>query len=43
VWTAVGFVLVVAGSFLVNRRPSRRRSSLEDSAAAGQPVAVEPG
>jgi drug/metabolite transporter (DMT)-like permease len=43
VWTAVGFVLVVAGSFLVNRRPSRRGSSPADVAATGQPVAVEPG
>ena len=25
VWTVVGFVLVVAGSFLVNRRPRTRR------------------
>ncbi|HSS67350.1 MAG TPA: EamA family transporter [Nocardioidaceae bacterium] len=42
VWTAVGFVLVVAGSFLVNRRP--RRTEEHDSAGApGQPVAVEPG
>ena len=39
VWTAVGFVLVVAGSFLVNRRP--RRTEEHDSAGApGQPVAV---
>jgi drug/metabolite transporter (DMT)-like permease len=43
VWTAVGFVLVVAGSFLVNRRPSRRGPSPADVAATGQPVAVEPG
>jgi drug/metabolite transporter (DMT)-like permease len=43
VWTAVGFVLVVAGSFLVNRRPTRRGLSPADSEVAGQPVAVEPG
>jgi drug/metabolite transporter (DMT)-like permease len=42
VWTAVGFVLVVAGSFLVNRRPARPAAAA-GPAAADQPVAVEPG
>jgi drug/metabolite transporter (DMT)-like permease len=41
VWTMVGFVLVVAGSFLVNRHPlGARHPKTEPS---GQPVAVEPG
>jgi drug/metabolite transporter (DMT)-like permease len=42
VWTAVGFVLVVAGSFLVNRRPARGSPATEPG-ASGQPIAVEPG
>jgi drug/metabolite transporter (DMT)-like permease len=42
VWTIVGFVLVVAGSFLVNRRPAGLRQGAPESARAGQPVAVEP-
>jgi drug/metabolite transporter (DMT)-like permease len=45
VWTVVGFVLVVAGSFLVNRRPTRssRSPSDEPVGSSGQAVAVEPG
>jgi drug/metabolite transporter (DMT)-like permease len=43
VWTIVGFVLVVAGSFLVNRRPSKARDGELDPARPGQAVAVEPG
>jgi drug/metabolite transporter (DMT)-like permease len=44
VWTVVGFVLVVAGSFLVNRRPTRASGDAERRAdRSGQPVAVEPG
>jgi drug/metabolite transporter (DMT)-like permease len=44
VWTIVGFVLVVAGSFLVNRRPAGVEPGRAEPAASGQPaVAVEPG
>jgi drug/metabolite transporter (DMT)-like permease len=43
VWTIVGFVLVVAGSFLVNRRPAGVRHGERESARSAQAVAVEPG
>jgi drug/metabolite transporter (DMT)-like permease len=43
VWTVVGFVLVVAGSFLVNRRPAAVRHGEPESVRSAQAVAVEPG
>jgi drug/metabolite transporter (DMT)-like permease len=41
VWTVLGFVLVVAGSYLVNRRPSRAGGTGVER--PDQRVAVEPG
>jgi drug/metabolite transporter (DMT)-like permease len=43
VWTAIGFVLVVAGSFLVNSRPRAGQAPSLDSGRPGQAVAVESG
>jgi drug/metabolite transporter (DMT)-like permease len=43
VWTAVGFVLVVGGSCLVNSRPARDRRSAAEAEPTGQPAAVERG
>jgi drug/metabolite transporter (DMT)-like permease len=43
VWTAIGFVLVVAGSFLVNRRPAGAQAPHAVVERSTQPVAVEPG